>query len=149
MSFRIDDGLRTDQPVFLGRATGPLPADKPTLVLEEGTDLAVTLDAQTHVRDPYSVMTSPWFGGDGHTRILLFADGVQLQTGEGPSALQVVAQKDTSSYVLQTEDVRPLPNFPSRTQIMVRLSDALPSGTLSLSITFHGQTSNAGKIRIK
>ncbi|PYS20542.1 MAG: hypothetical protein DMF72_20760, partial [Acidobacteria bacterium] len=144
-AFRLDDGIRSDAPMFLGRATGPLPNSPPVLLLEQGTDLAAAVDAQTHIRDPFSIMTTPWFGGDGHTRVMLFAQNVQLQSGEGVNAVQVVA----SGITLPTEDVRAVPDFPSWSQIMIKLPDGLPSGTLSVTITFHAQTSNAGKIRIK
>src|SRR6266404_3229408 len=138
-AFRLDDGIRSDAPMFLGRATGPLPNSPPVLLLEQGTDLAAAVDAQTHIRDTFSIMTTPWFGGDGHTRVMLFAQNVQLQSGEGANAVQVVE----NGITLPTEDVRPVPDFPSWSQIMVRLSDGLPSGTLSVTITFHAQTSNA------
>lgn len=145
-TFRVDDGIQSSAPVFLGRATGPLPNNSPVLMLEQGTtDSAAAVDAQTHVRDPFPIITTPWFGGDGHTRILLFAQNVQLQNGEGPDAVRVLA----NGVLLKTEDVRAVPDFPLWSQIMVRLPDGLSSGTLSVTITLRGQTSNAGKIRIK
>jgi len=144
-AFRVDDGVRSDMPVFLGRATGPLPNNNsPALLLEQGTDLAAAVDAQTHVRDPFSIMTTPWFGGDAHTRILLFVQNVQLANGESLSAIQVLANGTN----LPVEDIRPVPNFPW-SQLMIRLPDGLPSGTLSVTVTFHSLTSNAGKLRIK
>src|SRR5262249_12628379 len=86
-------------------------------------------------------------GPDRNTRILLFAANLQLGQGETPSSVVVnLVGSNNQSYQLPAEDVRPVPNF-AFTQVVFRLPDTLVSGTCTVTISAHGQTSNSGTFR--
>jgi hypothetical protein len=81
---------------------------------------------------------------------LLFATGIELSAGEGPSSIVVQAQDSQNRvYPLVVEDVRKVPNFDWLSQIVVRLLDSIDSeGDFQLSITFCGTVGNKPLITI-
>jgi hypothetical protein len=133
---------------------GPLPPSL-QLALEEsglGLNQAVALDSILLTRDPFRVVNPDNVliqGNDRNTRVLLFVTNLQLAQGETASAV-VVTLVDTNSTnrELPATDVRAVTNLPF-TQVIFRLPDNLPVGTYVLSVKAHGQTSNAGTIRIR
>jgi len=65
------------------------------LLTEEGTPRAFSLESVTLILvGPFSISPSPNFSTDGHTRIMLFSVGVELQAGE--TAAIVTAQAEDS-----------------------------------------------------
>jgi hypothetical protein len=110
-------------------------------------DHAAALDAVTHVREPFRVVSIPdWFakGSDRNTRVVLFVRNLQLNPGETPSAIGVVV---LGRDIVPAEDVRGVPNT-DLTQVVFRLPNNLPAGFHTVSILAHGRTSNSGTIRI-
>jgi hypothetical protein len=74
---------------------------------------------------------------------------LQLAQGETASAVVVnLVDTNSTNRELPATDVRAVTNF-SFTQVIFRLPDNLPVGTYVLSVKAHGQTSNAGTIRIR
>jgi hypothetical protein len=124
--------------------------DKPLILTQENTDRAAALESVWMVRDPFPLANSLNFSSDHHTRIMLFATGIELAPGEGSSALMVQAQDSQNRiYPLVVEDVRKVPNLDWLSQIVVRLPDSIElEGDYRLSITFHGTTGNKALISI-
>ena len=54
----------------------------PTLLTEANTNRALALDSVTFVRDPFSLTTPVNFSLDQRTRLLLFALGLEILSGE-------------------------------------------------------------------
>jgi len=124
--------------------------DKPLIVLEENTARAAALESVWFLRDPFPLGSLFNFSSDQHTRITVFATGIELAPAESPSAV-LVQLEDSQNHVypLVVEDVRKVPNLDSLSQIVVRLPDAVDTeGDFRISLTFRGLTSNKPPIAI-
>jgi uncharacterized repeat protein (TIGR01451 family) len=124
---------------------------KPLIVLEENTTRAAAVDSPSLVRDPFRLEPPFNFSSDQHTRIMIFATGIDLQPGESLSAVQVQLEDSQNQvYQLVVEDIRKVPNFDWLSQIVVKLPNSIATeGDHSISLTFRGTTSNKPLIRIK
>jgi Calx-beta domain-containing protein/carboxypeptidase family protein/beta-propeller repeat-containing protein len=124
-----------------------------TLVLEESGPVgnqAAALEDLFLLRDPFRVVSIPdWFptGPDKNTRVIFFARNLELNPGEAPSAVIVRFVAGIGQFDVPAEDVRGVPNT-DLTQVVIRLPNNLPLGTLTLTIRAHGRVSNVGSIHI-
>ena len=142
--------------------TTPTPTPTPTptatplqLLLEESgpaADQVAALDSVLFLRDPFPVVNGADLLNlvvDRNTRVIVFVTNFQLAPGETSSSVIVnLIGSNNQAYDVAAEDVRPVPNFPF-TQVIFRLPDSLSTGTCTVKIKAHGQTSNAGIIRIR
>jgi len=121
--------------------------DKPLILTEETSGRAAVLDSVLMLRDPFPLGNSLNFSSDQHTRIMLFATGIELIPGE---TIVVQAQDNQNRiYPLVVEDVRKVPNLDWLSQIVVRLPDSIESeGDFQISITFRGTPGNKALISI-
>jgi hypothetical protein len=124
------------------------------LILEDSgpnPNQAAALDAVTALRDPFPVLGIPdWFstGADKNTRVMLFAQNLQLNPGELPSAVTVrLTASNGFIFEVPAEDVRPLGDS-EFTQVVFRLPNNLAVGTSTVFIRAHTLVSNSGTIRI-
>jgi len=118
--------------------------DKPLLLTEENSSRAIALESVWLMRDPFSLGNTQNFSSDHHTRVMLFATGIELQPGESPSAV-VVQLEDSQNrvYPLVVEDVRNLPGVNGVSQIIVKLPDSIQTaGDFRVTLTFRGVISN-------
>jgi len=125
----------------------------PQLLLQSNVSAQVTaLDSVLFLVDPFSVVNTAdlFFAGTDHnTRVTIFAANLRLSAGEPSSAVLVnLVDSNNQSYDIPAEDVRPIPNFPFE-QITFRLPDNMTAATYGIKIVAHGQSSNAGTIRIR
>jgi uncharacterized protein (TIGR03437 family) len=129
----------------------PSATGAPTLLTEANTNRALALDTQTFLRDPFSLTTPITFGADQRTHIMLFALGLEFQSGENISV--VTAQAEDSAhriYPLTVEATRKVSSmFSWFTQVNIRLSDDLPSGDVLVSVSLRGAESNKVIVRIR
>jgi glucose/arabinose dehydrogenase len=122
----------------------------PALVTEDGSDMAIALDSVTMFRDPFA-LTNPFnFSSDNRTRIMLFATNLTLGTGENSSSVTARAEDaQLNIYPLAVEFVGAVPGQ-SFTEVIVVLPSNLPAGqSVLVSLTWHAQTTNKARIRIK
>lgn len=127
------------------------------LVLEDAGPVqpqAAAIDAWLFLRDPFRVKSSAnadWFAPlftDRNTRVITFAENLQLNQGETASSVVVnLVDANNQSFDVPAEDVREVPNA-GFTQVLFRLPDNLAPGVCKVAIKAHGQTSNIGNIRI-
>ena len=121
------------------------------LLLEESGPVpgqAAALDAVLLTRDPFHLFMPDWFAAvPPNTRVMLFAQNLQLNPGESPTAVNVrfVANNNFFAQV-PAESVRPLRDS-EFTQVVFRMPGLTP-GTYSVFIIAHNQISNGGTIRI-
>jgi hypothetical protein len=123
----------------------------PLLIAEEGTETAVAVEPVTRARDPFPFTQVPAFSADPRTRVMLFAQNVQLLPGENVNALTVVAEDAAHNlYPLTVERVDPLPGFEWLSAIVVRLSDQMSNSTgeVLLGVTLRGLASNRVRLRV-
>lgn len=119
---------------------------------EENSDRAIAVDAVSWVRDPLSVMEpNNYFAGDGHTRITLFAQNVDLHSSEDLSSITCVAEDvEHMTYPLTVEYIGAVTQFDWIRQIVIRLPDELAGrGDVSISLTLHGVSSNRATIKVR
>jgi hypothetical protein len=106
------------------------------------------LDAVLAVREPFRVLMPEWFSSTPQsTRVMLFAQNLQLNPGEPPSQVSVRFTLN-NSVILQVpvEDVRALRES-EFTQVVFRLPTLAP-GTYTVQIFAHTRLSNGGTIQI-
>jgi hypothetical protein len=123
------------------------------LLIEENGPIpgqAAALEAVLGTRDPFNLFMPEWYtpGINENTRIVLFAQGLQLNPGETPSAVRVILQASTGLlFSIPAEDVRPLRDS-EFTQVVIRLPNTIPPGTCAVSFFAHSRQSNFGTLRI-
>src|SRR5215212_3990595 len=123
----------------------------PVLFTEEGTDSAVAVEPVTRARDPFPVTQAIAFSADARTRVTLFAQNVQLLTGETVSALAATAEDASHNvYPLTVERADPLPGFEWMSSIVLRLSDQMSdsTGEVLVGLTLRGVASNRVRFRV-
>jgi hypothetical protein len=124
------------------------------LILEESgpsPTQAAALDQLLGLRDPFGIVSIPErfaTGPDRNTRVVLFAQNLQLNPGEAASAVVVRLQSSTFQlFDLPAQDVRPIPGT-EFTQVIIRLPDNVSPGTCTFNIRAHTRISNIGTFRI-
>jgi hypothetical protein len=129
----------------------PTPAAAPVLLTEEGTENAAALDSVTFTRGPFTVHTEHNFSADHHTRLLLFASGLDLLPGEDASAVTARAEDSQGRvFPLTVEHVGRVPGSGWLTQVVVRLPDELEAaGDVQVSLSLRGAASNKAVITIQ
>lgn len=123
----------------------------PALATEDNSDSAIALNAVTLIRDPFP-LTDPYnLSSDNRTRVMLFATNLILGNGEDASFVTARAEDaQMNTYPLTVEYVGPVPGFNWLTEIVIVLPGNLPSGqSVLVSATWHTQTTNKARIRIK
>ncbi|HEY6118516.1 MAG TPA: FG-GAP-like repeat-containing protein [Pyrinomonadaceae bacterium] len=121
----------------------PLPTPTPTaltILNEEGApNQAAALDSVTHVRGPFSIVSSHNFSADLHTRVILFTSNLGMSQPDS-SVLSVKA----NGISLTVENVGTLTGVPGldASYIIVRLPDGLSPGNLPLVVTLRGVASS-------
>jgi hypothetical protein len=126
-------------------------AAAPLLIAEEGTDRAVAVEPVTRARDPFPVTQAPAFSADARTRVMLFAQNVQLLPGETVNVLTANAEDAAHNvYPLTVERVDPVPGFEWMSSVVVRLSDQMSNSTgeVLVSVTLRGVASNRVRFRV-
>ena len=125
------------------------------LILESSgpnVNQATAFDALLFLRDPFRVISkAEWLnlGADRNTRVIVFAANLTLNPGDSASAVTVtLTDSNGQPHDVAAEDVRSVPSS-GFTQVMFRLPDSLPVGNCLVTLKLHGQTSNAGTIRIE
>ena len=119
------------------------------MLLEESgpnPNQAAALDAILAVRDPFSLLLPEWAspGVVQNTRVMLFAQNLQLNPGELPGAVLVrLFASNGQVFQVSAEDVRPLRNS-EFTQVIIRLPNNFPAGTTTAFILAHSRQRNSG-----
>jgi Beta-lactamase len=123
----------------------------PILLTQENSDHAVAFNAATFVREPFSVFTQANLSTDKRTRIVIFANNLDIPLGADTSDLRIHAENAMiGSVPLQFEHVGKVPFFNWLTQIQIILPDTLANvGDVWLRVTWGGASSNQARITIK
>jgi uncharacterized protein (TIGR03437 family) len=132
-------------------ATLTVQALPPSLQTEENTDHAIAFDSVTMWRDPFPLTKLINFSSDNRTRVMLFAMNLDVLSSEDSTAVTARAQ-DTQMILhsLPVEYVGKVPGYAWLTEVVVMLPGDLPAGQdVLVSVTYHTQTSNQVRIKIK
>src|SRR5207244_1955131 len=123
-------------------------AHKPILISEATSTRAVAVDSVTQTREPFATTSSVSWSADNHTRIMLFAQGLNAQA----DASTITAEAEDGAhnfYQLTVEYVGPVPNQGWMSSIVVRLDDQMENvGDVLVEITFQGVASNRVRVGI-
>jgi len=139
-------GSATSNEVILTVQSAPL-----LLATEGNSDSAIALDSVTLFRDPFP-LTNPFnFSSDSRTRVMLFASNLSLAAGENASSVTARAEDaQFNIYPLTVEFVGAVPGQNAFTEVVIILPSSLPTGqSVLVSLTWHSQTTNKARIRIK
>ncbi|HEU4766488.1 MAG TPA: PQQ-dependent sugar dehydrogenase, partial [Pyrinomonadaceae bacterium] len=122
----------------------------PVIVTEQNTDIAIALDSPTMLRDPFALVNPLNFSADGHTRVSLFVENLDLLPGETASAVTARAEDaSVNVYPLVVEFVGKVPGLEQFTQVIVRLHPGIPPNqSIFVSLTLR-ETSNKARVRMK
>lgn len=110
----------------------------------------IALDSVLFIRDPLPIVNPANLlnGPDRNTRVLIFVKNLRLEPGELPSAV-VVSMFDPLTN--QTHNI-PAENVwgvnVDFSQVTFRLPDDISPGLINMTVKFHGQVSNVGRIRL-
>ena len=128
--------------------------DDTLLVLEESgpaPQQAAAFESLLFTRDPFKVKSvAGWLNlpPNQNTLVMIFAQNLRLNQGETVADVVVnLIDANNQSFDVPATDLRAVPNT-DLTQVLVKLPDALASGTCKVTIKAHGQMSNMGTIRI-
>jgi glucose/arabinose dehydrogenase len=123
----------------------------PALVTEGISDSAVALDSVTLFRDPFPLTNAFNFSSDNRTRVMFFATNLALAPSEGAASITARAEDaQLNIYPMTVEYAGALPGQTGITEIVLVLPANLPTGTsVLISVTWHSQTTNKARIRIK
>lgn len=137
-----------------GEGVGTILDDDTLLVLEESgpaAQQAAAFESLLFIRDPFKVKSvAGWLDlpPGQNTLVMIFAQNLRLNQGETVADVVVnLVDGNNQSFDVAATDMRAVPNT-DLTQVLVKLPDALASGTCKITVKAHGQTSNMGTIRI-
>jgi uncharacterized protein GlcG (DUF336 family) len=124
--------------------------NKLTLISEETSTRAVAVDSVTQKHEPFSATSAVQWGADSRTRIMIFAMGLSLQPGEGPTAVTADAEDGAHNiHHLTVEYVGPVPDQDWVTSIILRLDDLTDdAGDVLIGISYQGTLSNRVRVGI-
>src|SRR6267378_4589537 len=113
-------------------------SNKLVLISEETSTRAVAVDSVTQKHEPFSSTSAVQWGSDSRTRIMIFAMGLSLQSGEGSTAVTADAEDGAHNiYPLTVEYVGPVPEQDWVNSIIVRLDDRMDDvGDVLIGITY-------------
>lgn len=124
--------------------------EKPLLYSELTSTRAIALDASVLTPEPFSSSSSFLFGVNNRPRIMLFARALAIQSAEDLAAVTADAEDASHHhYVLNVEDVRPVPGQAWMSQIVLGFNENINDvGDVLIGITNRGSASNRVRIGV-
>ena len=133
-----------------GQATVTIVDDDTLALVNQDNGRGAALDSVLFRAETFPIINERNFSSDQRTRILVFATGVKLAAGENASAVTATAEDSVGGVrPLAVEFVGQVPNFDWLSQVVLKLSDQLPTGDQKIRISLHGQTSNFVLVGVK
>jgi hypothetical protein len=134
----------------------PLPVPSPIqLVLDTSGppfDHAAAIEGTFGVPDPFTIINlTSWInqGLDRNARINIFVTNLELGPGDNESEVSVnLLDSQSHSFQVNAESVRLIPGV-IFTQVIFRLPDTVATGKCILTVSWRGQTTNSGSIKIR
>jgi uncharacterized protein (DUF1800 family) len=122
----------------------------PVLVSDSSSTRAIALESVTLKAEPFPLTASVKFSNDTRTRICVFAQNLELLTGEGATSFTADVQDVAGKlYSLRVEFVAPVPGYPGVSMLILRLADDLgDAGDVLLRVNLHGVASNRVRVAI-
>lgn len=119
-------------------------------LLTRANNRAIVLESVTFVTEPFPLVQVIQFGSDGRTRVLLFAEDLNLLPGEGAGAITAEAEDvNRVRHPLVVESATPVTGSAWITALALRLNDNLGDvGDVLVGIAVHGQASNRVRVGI-
>jgi hypothetical protein len=116
-------------------------APPPAVLTEQATSRAVAVDSVTQVKGPFPITGFFNFSADRYTRVMIFTSSLGTA-----SAVDLAVHINGLPMVIETFGT--VPGVNQASYITVKLTDLLPGGTLPLTVTVRGVTSNTATIDI-
>jgi len=125
-------------------------AGAPTLMTKTSSTRGIAVESINLLAEPFAATAPVPFGLDNRTRVMIFANNLNLLPGDTLASITVDAEDGNHShYPLTVEYVGSVPGFTWMSAVVVRLNDNLGDvGDVLLGLTLHGATSNRVRIGI-
>jgi hypothetical protein len=125
-------------------------ASPPNLIAKANSTRAVAVESTSLLAEPFAPDGPVSYGNDDRTRVILFANNLNLAQGETASAVTADAEDGNHNhYPLTVEYVGTVPGFTWMSAVVVRLHDNLGDvGDVLVGITLHNATSNRVRLGI-
>jgi len=125
-------------------------ASRPLLISEATSTRGVAFESVTQKREPFPLTSTVQFSADNRTRIMLFAQSLNLQPGDAATSITAEAEDGSHKfYPLKVEYVGPVPDQEWVSSIIIRLNDDMGDvGDVLLKITYRGLASNRVRVGI-
>jgi uncharacterized protein GlcG (DUF336 family) len=125
-------------------------ASRPVLISDATSTRAVAFESVTQKREPFPLTSTVQFSADTRTRIMLFAQSLNLQPGDTASSITAEAEDGAHRiYPLKVEYVGAVPDQPWVSSIIVRLNDEMGDvGDVLVKITYRGLASNRVRVGV-
>jgi uncharacterized protein GlcG (DUF336 family) len=123
---------------------------RPVLFSNSDSTRAIAVDSVTSTREPFATLSPVSFGGDSHTRVMLFVGNLHLQEGETLSAVTADAEDEAHTlFPLSVESVGPIPDQNWATAVIVKLNEQMVDpGDVLVRIYYHGVASNRVRVAV-
>lgn len=134
-----------------GQGEGTIIDDDALILLNQtGSSRAAALDSVTFIAETLPIVNERNFSSDQRTRLLVFAIGLKLASGEPETTVTATAEDSTTTVrPITVESVKTVPDFPWLTQVVVKLTDQIVPGDVKIRVSLHGQTSNFVLVALK
>lgn len=120
------------------------------LLTDPGSSRAVALESVTLMKEPFPVVAEHSLSSEPRTRLLLFGLNLHLSPGDLPLVTAQAEDSQQRIYALPIEAIRSVPNFPSLTQVTVKLTDELQGiEEVWLSISLRDVRSNKVPVKLR
>jgi uncharacterized protein GlcG (DUF336 family) len=124
-------------------------SSKPVLISEPTSTRAIALDSVTRVREPFAFSSPARLGGDGRTRLMLFALNLRAEPGDTSPVTADAEDGAGRVYPLKVEHVGPVPGQEWMSSVVVRLADGMENlGDVLVRVTHRGAASNRVRVGI-
>lgn len=150
-TFVVNLGNPTNATIARGQGFGTIIDDDSLILLTDGNSpRAMALDSVIFTREAFPVTNTLNFSGDRRTRIMLFATGLKLLTGENASAVTATAEDAVGNVsALSVESVGNVPSLSWLNQVVLKLNAQPTSGDLKIKINLHGASSNVVLVGVR
>lgn len=120
------------------------------MISEATSTRGVAFESVTQKREPFPLTSTVQFSADNRTRIMLFAQSLNLQPGDAATSITAEAEDGSHKfYPLKVEYVGPVPDQEWVSSIIIRLNDDMGDvGDVLLKITYRGLASNRVRVGI-
>lgn len=118
------------------------------IITEPNTTRAVSFNAVTRVKEPFSAATDDPLHTDKRTRVMIFAENFDVTVGDTIASMKAEAEDGQhQQYVLSIESINRVPGQDWLSAITLRVPDNMPNvGDVFVRLSYQGLSSNRVRV---